>query len=189
VEKIKTLFVRDPLNLQYVTDRVEPGFEEVLEGGWAATRKYNGTAVWLNDGRVWYGRRRVKEGRPMPEFFIPVYQDARNPTDTYGWELGSVWRHREALYDAVAQRGTEFEPGTYELIGPSINGNPEKWQHHALINHRTETEGLHIPQESMSFGGLREFFLTKLGPSGYEGVVWHGPKGEMVKLKVSDFRE
>lgn len=58
MQKIPTMFVRDPDNMRYVIDEVTPGCEWVLAGEGTPTRKYDGTCVMF-DGAEWWARREV----------------------------------------------------------------------------------------------------------------------------------
>jgi len=71
------------------------------------------------------------------------------------------------------------EDGTYELIGPKVQGNPYGEKEHRLVSHGANVlEG--VPRR---YGMLREWFSLNT----LEGVVWHHPDGRMVKIKRRDF--
>jgi hypothetical protein len=100
---------------------------------------------------------------------------------TVGWEPAEQSGFAKYIAEALAPLepgGPAFNgpPGTYELIGPKISGNPEGWGFHSLIPHGALT--LDPP---LTFDGLREALLE----SPFEGIVWHHPDGRMVKLKRS----
>ena len=69
--------------------------------------------------------------------------------------------------------------GTYELVGPKVQGNPEGFSRHMLIRHG-DVE-LDAPRE---FNALKEYFTANRE---FEGIVWHHPDGRMVKIKAKDF--
>jgi hypothetical protein len=191
VKKIPTLFVRDfeQENGQYVTDQVTPGCEWVLAGVGTPTRKYDGTCV-LFDGEKWWARREVKPGKEAPPNFAPIDHDDETGK-TVGWEpieqSGFAKFHAEVLASEEAEkasngRAVAWHVGTYELIGPKINGNPEGWGNHDLIYHAWAAV---VPDLSeRTFDALR-YHLTTGYPD--EGIVWHHPDGRMAKLKVRDF--
>ena len=132
VNKIPTVFLRDPENRKRTLSEVNPGCEWVLASEGKPTRKYDGTCVMLDpDGVRW------------------------------------------------ARRGAT-RPGTYELIGPKINGNPENVPTHRLVAH-ADAEVFDTPRD---FEGLRTWLLAH--PQ-YEGIVWHHPDGRRAKLKHRDF--
>lgn len=191
MRKIPTLFVRDFTsdNGRYVTDEVAPGCEWVLAGEGVATRKYDGTCVMF-DGNAWWARREVKPGKQPPSIFLPVDTDDTTGK-TVGWEpieqssFVKFWREAvEPLEDFGALTKLDVPTGTYELIGPKINGNPERCSTHRLQRHDTASQ---IEVTDLSYGGLSKL-LAYLAEDGYEGIVWHHPDGRMAKLKARDIR-
>lgn len=194
--KIPTLFARDTPDHgpRYVRDEVTPGCEWVLAGQGVATRKFDGVCVMLDDDGAWWARREVREGNPRPAGFRAVQLDPETGK-TVGWEpaeqVGFYRYLQEATTPGSAFRTGEgmrgidlLEPGTYELVGPKVNGNPELQTFHVLVHHDTAQE---VPLASpLTFEVLRAH-LTNDIPH-YEGVVWHHPDGRMVKLKRKDFQ-
>lgn len=185
MKKIPTLFVRDfeRDNGRYVTGEVTPGCEWVLAGEGVATRKYDGTCVMLDDQGTWWARREVKPGKRMPGIYLPIETDEATGK-TVGWEpiAQSPFAkfHAEAL-DALG------DPGTYELIGPKINGNPERRERHALIAHSWATR-FGSDWALGSFDEIRGSVLELADELGCEGIVWHQPDGRMAKIKARDLR-
>lgn len=183
MRKIPTLFVRDPENRQHVLDEVTPGCEWVLAGEGEATRKWDGTCTMLDQSGEWWARREVKPGKtPLPRF-VPVEVD-HTTGKTVGWEPMSQSSfakfHAEAL--AIGGVGTA---GTYELIGPKINGNPDRYEHHVLMPHGWArlSDRILLGAAPRTFDGLRDWLTSRP----YEGIVWHHPDGRMAKLKRRDF--
>ena len=189
MKKIATLFVRDwDGDRRYVLPEVTPGCEWVIEGEGVATRKYDGTCVMF-DGDRWWARREVREGRPAPAGFVALSTDPETGK-TIGWEAVELsafakW-HAEALplswgYDgAIRQIQGERAAGTYELIGPKINGNPEQLPAHVLVYHDAADVLDDAPRD---FDGLAAW----LHAHPYEGIVWHREDGHMTKIKRRDF--
>lgn len=76
--------------------------------------------------------------------------------------------------------------GTYELLGPKVQGNPYDLPAHVLVRHgdfissRLASFPIEPPRD---FDGLRDFFESVV----IEGIVWHHPDGKMVKIKRRDF--
>lgn len=188
MNKIPTLFVRDfeHSNGRYVTEEVTPGCEWVLAGEGVPTRKYDGTCVMF-DGEKWWARREVKAPRgvttTLPDGFDPISYD--ETTEKWmGWE--PIEQSGFAKFHTEAIAGENFRPGTYELCGPKINKNPEKFDMHILVPHDRAAV---VPDPvTRSYDSLR-FILTGEGTTPYpdEGIVWHHPDGRMAKLKVRDF--
>lgn len=188
MRKIPTLFVRDTADRRLVTDIVNPGCEWVLEGQGVATQKYDGTCCMLDDAGAWWARREVKPGKNTPAGYVPIQTDPVTGK-TVGWEpiAQSAFAkfHTQAL-EAAHDREKRLMPGTYELVGPKVNGNPERWDRHGLIAHR-DAAVVGMPRQ-ITYSTLRDLFETVLAPLGHEGIVWHHPDGRrFAKLKVRDF--
>lgn len=181
MKKIPTVFVRDfaASNGRYVTSSVTPGCEWVLAGEGTPTRKYDGTCVMF-DGERWWARREVKPGKTPPGIYLPVETDEATGK-TVGWEpveQSSFSRfHAEAVAGIAVQ-----EPGTYELIGPKINGNPEGEPSHRLVAHAL-AEHMDVPDRS--YEGIRAVLAA--APA-VEGIVFHHPDGRMAKIKRRDYQ-
>ncbi|GAA2876077.1 hypothetical protein Acy02nite_75800 [Actinoplanes cyaneus] len=178
MRKIPTLFRRDPEDRKRVLPDANPECAWVLAGEGVATRKYDGTCVLLDEDGVWWARREVRPGRTRPPGYRPVMTD-QNTGKTVGWEPIAQSSYATCHVEAVA-RSTSWTPGTYELIGPKINGNPERTGGHELVPHAA-AERFDVPRD---LDGLREWILAH--PQ-YEGIVWHHPDGRRAKLKHRDF--
>jgi hypothetical protein len=179
MEKIPTLFERDwEGDPSRVTPMVAAGCGWVLEGEGVATRKYDGTCVMF-DGERWWARREVKAGKEPPPGFRPMEHDHKT-LKAVGWQpiedspFAKFWRQ------AVSVEGAEWEPGTYELVGPKVNGNPEGSLTHQLIGHAGAQQ---IENSDRSYEGIR-LLLNGLN---VEGIVYHHPDGRMAKIKKRDF--
>ncbi len=175
MKKIPTLFLRDEQNRARVTRTVNPECQWVLDGEGVPTRKWDGTACMFRGGKM-FKRLTVKPGRPKPDDFESCGVD-----DVTGKEVGWVpvgdgpedKYHREA---APAHGG--LNDGTYELIGPKINGGREGWGARCLVRHdRTRLEC-----SARDFVGL----VAWLAEHPFEGIVWHHADGRMAKLKRKD---
>lgn len=183
MRKIPTLFVRDPEDLRYVTREVHPDCQWVIDGEGVATRKYDGTCVMF-DGERWWARREVKNGRIPPPGFQPVDQD-HTTGKVVGWEpieqSAFARFHTEALLWLNAPRmAGRLVAGTYELVGPKVNGNPERQDLHQLWAHASAEVETSAPRD---FDDLAAWLADYAG----EGLVWHHPDGRMAKLKARDF--
>lgn len=195
MRKIPTLFVR--LADGRAIDQVTPGCEWVVEGLGQATKKYDGTCCLVRDGRLWK-RAEVKwlfeqfEGnfwgynpvKPLPEGFEPVTEVDSATLKSWGWvpvsqsDPGDQW-HREAWAYCMAMCGG-LADGTYELIGPKIQGNPEQEPRHTLVRHANCV----LQRVPRTFDALKSY----LTDCSIEGIVWHDhPNGRMAKIKGRDF--
>jgi hypothetical protein len=182
VKKIPTLFRRDPEDMRRVLPEVTPDCEWVLAGEGTPTRKYDGTCVMF-DGERWWARREVKPGKNPPDGWVEVDHD-----DVTGKRVGWEPADQSGFAKFLGETGAfdlSWHPGTYELVGPKVNGNPERLDGHILVRH-----GKHpfhsIP---LDFEGLRSLFTDADTdfPRHYEGIVWHHPDGRMAKIKRRDF--
>ena len=177
MQKIISLFQRNYDTDHLVRDEVVPGAEWVLAGEGTPTVKIDGTCCAAHHGTL-YKRHEVKQGKQAPEGFVPADDVDPKTGKQVGWVPVSdgpedKW-HREAWGANDA-----YEEGTYELIGPRIEGNPEGANRHMLVRHgHTAIHG--APRD---FEGLRQFFQE----CNTEGIVWHHPDGRMVKIKAKDF--
>jgi hypothetical protein len=148
----------------------------VFAGEGVATRKYDGTACLIEDG-VLYKRHEVRPNKQIPEGFRQVEDDLETGK-TVGWiPVGEgpedKW-HRDAL-----ARNQGLPDGTYELVGPKIQGNPERFDQHTLIRH-SDAEPYIVPR---TYEGMRNL-LSELD---VEGFVFHHEDGRMAKIKARDF--
>jgi hypothetical protein len=182
MRKIPTLFVRDPEDRRSVTSEVNPGCEWVLAGEGEATRKFDGTCVMLDEHGAWWARREVRPGRAVPPGYLAVQTD-QITGKMVGWEPMSQSSFAPLHAEALAG-GDDWLPGSYELVGPKINGNPERCAAHTLLRHATAEV---VPTPVRDFATLRQLVLDLEAESGAEGVVFHHPDGRMVKLKARDF--
>jgi hypothetical protein len=183
MKKIPTLFARDwDGDRRYVLDEVSPGCEWVVKGEGTPTRKYDGTCVMF-DGDHWWARREVKAGKPLPPEFVLINADTET-SKAVGWEpieQSSFARwHTEALEDEDGEPFTSWSAGTYELVGPKVNGDPEGYGFHALILHAYATKLTGVPLNFTELGAWLHAYP-------YEGIVWHHPDGRMCKIKKRDF--
>jgi hypothetical protein len=178
VKKIPCLFQRDFTNQRnpVLLREVTPGCEWVLAGEGVATRKWDGTACMVKDGRI-YARLDCKKGKVPPPGAIPCdpapdpvtghwphWVEATRPEDKY---------HREAFAYGV------YPDGTYELIGPKVNGNHEAWDKHELARHGDWV----LDEVPRDFAGLRGWLESHQ----IEGIVFHRPDGRMAKIRRDDF--
>lgn len=182
MKKIISLFQRNYDGDRLVRDEVVPGAEWVLAGDGVATRKWDGTCVLIEDGVMWK-RYEVKKGKTPPPGFRPANDVDENTGKQQGWlPVGNGpddrW-HREALAN-VDSDVHDYKDGTYELVGPKIQGNPEWFERHLLVAHGAEW----LDDVPRTFDGIREYLEQH---DLIEGIVWHRGNGDMVKIKAKDF--
>jgi hypothetical protein len=188
VKKIPTIYARDEAtNRKFVKDERTPGCEWVFADEGTPTRKYDGTCVLIRrDGLAVhaFARSEVKAGKTPPPNFVEVEHD-ETTGKTMGWEPATQGPFAVPTSEALMYGDPAIVPGTYELCGPKVNGNPEGYGHHVLIRH-ADAEVLSLgfslssPETFMKIG----IYLRALG---HEGIVWHHPDGRMAKIKMRDF--
>lgn len=181
--KIPSLFMRNYETDRLCRDEVVPGCEWVLAGEGVATRKLDGTCCMVRDGKL-YKRYEVKVGGTLPPSFEPANDVDENTGKQQGWVPVGVgpedrW-HNDAWRTFQSDYGRMPTDGTYELLGPKVQSNPEKVDAHVLIPHATAPQLSDCPR---AFAALREWFADK----DIEGVVFHHPDGRMAKVKKKDF--
>lgn len=177
MKKIPTLFERDwDGDRSRVLDQVHEGCEWVLAGEGIATRKLDGTCCMVRNGKL-YKRRELKEGDSVPPLFEVADHDAETGK-TVGWvpcDIGS-----EDRYHMEAFEGKNLPDGTYELLGPKIQKNPEGYSEHTLVSHNKLPAWMGVP---LTFDNLARWLAGK----DIEGLVFHHPDGRMAKIKLRDF--
>ena len=181
VEKIPTVFRRDPADLSRVLPEVHPDCQWVLDGEGVPTRKYDGTCMRLDEHGAWWARREVKPGKAAPENFHALSTDPETGK-TVGWEPAEQSPFVKAWREAAEQWAPDaWTPGTYELIGPKVQGNPERCERHFLQRH---ADAERIEDAPRTFDDLMGWLMEQ--GREIEGIVWHHPDGRMAKLKVRD---
>jgi hypothetical protein len=177
VNKIPTLFIRDMSRQPaLVTPEWHPDCLWVRDGEGIATRKYDGTSCLVRDNKL-YKRRELRPGETAPPDFESLGTD-ENTGKTVGWvPVGDGpedrW-HREAFEEG------RNPDGTYELLGPKIQGNKDQQTQHVLQSHRLAGK---YPLAPRDFEGIKAFLAENV----IEGLVWHHDDGRMAKIKRRDF--
>lgn len=176
MKKIPTIFKRNPENMREILDEQHPDCGWVFSGEGVATRKYDGTCVKIEKGQ-YFKRREVKPGKKVPVDFIEEQYD-----ETTGKRVGWIPVNTKSKEDRWHMEAFDagLPDGTYELVGPKIQGNPEKYDAHTLIAHASAIEYFDVPR---TFCGLRDWLVDK----DIEGLVFHHPDGHMGKIKKRDF--
>jgi hypothetical protein len=212
MKKIPTLFVRDYSQGGFVIPEVNPVAEWVMEDAYPAHRKYDGVCMGLfptvkgeiriekgigsgeidvpeDIDAIWMARREVKQGWEFPEDFVIEQFDSQTKK-TFGWVPAEQSPFYKYFLDALDDLQDRYF-GTYELCGPKVNGNPEGFKAHKLVNHE-QTElisNVHVLDfHEMSVEDAYVALKETLGYMPIEGVVWRSVKHGMVKLKKKDFQ-
>lgn len=180
MQKIPTMFERDwNGDRSRVLNQPHKDCGWVFDGEGIATRKIDGTCCLVKSNKL-FKRREVKEGQKIPADFESLGTDTETGK-TIGWV--PVGEGPEDKYYREAWTGCDTWPdGTYELIGPNVQGNPEYQRHNLLIKHGGGPAG---PLEGVprDFDGLAVW----LSANDVEGIVFHHPDGRKAKIKKRDF--
>lgn len=187
MKKISTLYQKDPNDLGRVINKVNPENEWVFESG-IPTKKYDGTACAIIEGQLYkrydckINKQTGEYKKPIPDGAIscqePDYKSGHHPH----WILcdrsdNSNKYHFEA-YDNLLN--SNIIDGTYELIGPKIQGNPEKSPKHKLVPHGSYL----IAISDFSFQSIKQFLESE----DIEGIVFWERNGDRTcKIRKSDF--
>lgn len=178
MKKIPTIFIRDMSKQPaLVIAEWTPGCEWVRDGEGEATQKYDGTSCMVRAGKL-YKRRELRQGDVAPPDFESLGTD-ENTGKTVGWvPVGDgpedKW-HRGAFASGVS-----WVDGTYELVGPRVQGNKDGYPEHMLVSHERAARFHDAPRD---FESLKRW----LDEHRSEGIVWHHPDGRMAKIKRRDF--
>ena len=149
--------------------------------------------MFLDKFGLWWVRRKIPYGvAPPPQRNFQVIERRETEQVVVGWERGEASPIRAHLNDALHFGYGRGGIGTYELCGPKVHGNPERFRHHVLIEHVCHCNhgcaqhatdiGRWLPDRS--YNGLRD--SMEPGHFTFEGVVWHHADGRMAKLKPAD---
>lgn len=198
MQKVPTLFIRDKANPKRVTREVDPDCQWVIAGEGYPTEKYDGSACAVIAGEL-HRRHAHEAGKGEPPFawihwtLDPMQRSGHgwlavsesNPSDRYHVEAwGQIY--------GCDEYGKEipYEDGTYELVGPKVQGNPYGLSEHELWRHGQRGT---VFECERSFDAIREL-LSKPDDWGLthhssycEGIVWHHHDGRMAKIKRRDF--
>lgn len=178
MEKIPTLFLRNPENMKLVTREVNPDAAWVLEGYGTPTVKKDGTNV----------RVTVLDGVCI------AVEKRRNPTreeKANGAEPGYVEAHRDDPQDRhifAAVDATNFynwPDGKFpcEALGPKIQGGVES-SLPCLYAFSISYSVFVLTDNPRTFAELQEYLSTHP----IEGIVWHDEENHRyAKIKRRDF--
>lgn len=184
MKKIPSIFIRDwngDKNL--VTREINPDCDWVFRAEGIASIKMDGTCCMVRAGKL-FKRREIKPGQTIPADFESCGEDLETGK-LVGWvpvgDGPDDQYHREAWKAASFPNHHGLPDGTYELLGPKVQGNPEKVATHTLVRHGSAVPEEYIP---LDFDGLYEW----LSVHDVEGLVWrHRDDGRMAKIKGRDF--
>lgn len=180
MKKIPTIYNRNPLRRSLVLDEINPDANWVFQDreSWVATRKYDGACCAIMADGAFVKRREVKPGKPAPKNFIEIEVDSVTGKRV-GWVPVDEHSPDDQYFVVAFDHLTFPEPGTYELVGPKVQGNPEKFVDNYLIPHRNLVPYREVPLDILN---LTKWFADK----DIEGLVFHHADGRMAKIKKKD---
>lgn len=175
MKKIPLVFVFDH-DTKRMTRRLNPEAKAAFLSG-TAIRMYDGTCCHVRQGEF-YKRRMVPPHKTPPADFI--LEDFDMVTGkSFGWvRVTKQDKHHWEAYTDMLGEGPE--DGTYELIGPKVQGNPENEPDHILVKHSEAELYEGVPR---SYEGLKAWLV----PRDIEGLVFYAPDGRMAKIRKKDF--
>lgn len=213
MKKINCIFVRKYIdnvnhtisdqrtkNSRYLAiDQINPGCEWVFNGEGIPTIKWDGTAVLIQragDVMQVYQRYATKN-LCDDESWISCDNHPENGKNLYWIPATDKWvlEAAQTYFDRQAKLGEPVKEGTYEAIGPKINGNRYKADNHVLVKHGWNGYQYHFGGTPLTYEGIK-FLLKGLKlriPEMYEdwvyheGLVFHHPDGRMAKIRRADF--
>lgn len=199
MRKIISLFQRNYEGDRLIRDEIVPGAEWVMDGEGIPTEKIDGTSCLWRDGKLWkrYDAKQAptaaaQPGQETPKIKAPkapppLWVPAQDPDPITGHWPGWLpvcdapedkW-HRAARFAPAGEAPME---GTYELVGPKVQGNPHGLAEHLLYRHGASAF-TSVSDAPRDFKGLRDYFAVV----SVEGIVWHHSDGRLVKIKTRDF--
>jgi hypothetical protein len=198
MKKVPTIYVRDEDDPRHVTREINPDCQWVFDGAGTPTQKLDGTCVWIDPRGSMWKRFTLLPGREAPESFLECEHDEVT-NKTFGWvlcrgETPSEKYHWEA-YDALSEDTVttlidgfvyieQWPSGTYELVGPKVQGGIERgFKRHYLWSH----EGTELALLDEGPERTYDEICVYLMDWDAEGIVWHHPDGRWAKIKGRDF--
>lgn len=182
MKKIPSLFKRGSDDRLCINE-INPECQWVMQGEGKPTAKLDGTSCCVVDGKLYKrydnskrkGDIRIQTTTPLPEwihcecptehgkyiYWIPIGEKDYHHLIAWGWAQGKL------------------EDGTYELVGPGVQGNIHGYEHCTLIRHGI----IEIDANPRTFDEIKEFMTH----TQWEGIVWHNSDGRMCKIVKSKF--
>lgn len=180
MKKIPSLYIYQEGRGNGYSTIINPECQWVTNEPFIAHHKLDGTSC-LYDGKQWYKRYMLREGKTPPPNFIPANKPVNGKI--FGWvpitidDPSSKW-HRKAINNLT----TSPKTGTYELCGPKINTNRENLETHQMLYHADTKVYHNVPTD---YHALKEYFQTFNG----EGIVFYHADGRMCKAVKANFKQ
>lgn len=185
MQKIPCLFQRDFTDRRHpiLLEAVTPGLEWVLAGDGRPTRKWDGSACLVKEGRL-YKRYDAKNGKAPPPDAIPCAPAPDLETGHWphwipvGDEPASKW-HKNAWDNLPGP----ICDGTYELCGPHFAPHEED------LGNGLDFFIMHGADDIQAARGPQNFETLRLILTGLniEGIVWWRDEEPRCKLRRGDY--
>lgn len=185
MKKMSTLYKKDPNDPSKVLiGQIAADNMWVFDEGVLATQKFDGTSCAVINGEL-YKRYDAKHGKVAPEGAIPCCEpDLITGHHPHWLKCDRSKREDQYHFEAFDAAEGKFEDGTYELVGPKINGNAEHLTNHILVRHGYISADEELTQYLLKDSDRieRYIFFDEM-----EGLVFHHPDGRMCKIRAKDF--
>jgi len=170
-----------------ILNKIRPENEWINDEGVRATRKYDGSACAVIDGKL-YKRLDCKINKETGEYKKPVPKGAipcQEPDKITGhhphWVLCSEDNPADKYFIEAFDLLQNKQDGTYELCGLKVNENNEKLANHILIPHGKDE----LQLTDFSFKTIKDYLSDK--DNDIEGIVFWHPDGRKCKIRKADF--
>jgi hypothetical protein len=204
MKKIQCVFQRDFVprkkgrgNEAILKPDFTPGVERVMAEG-IATVKFDGTAcaviagpgngihmAWvpllLRSNNFLYKRYDAKGGKPPPAGGIPCDEPDKTTGHWPHWVLVMDGPEDKWAREAYLRLKQPLEPGTYELCGPHLQGNPQALAEDEFIKHGSVV--IEPGKFERTFEGMRAY----LSAAPIEGIVFWLDGAPRAKIRRKDF--
>jgi len=165
--------------IKFMYPRASSGCEWVQAGEGLASIKYDGRPIMFAEGKAL--RRLVLSMVGGPPVVPLGWVPATAADSTLGlWPGWIPIDHDDPHFELVSYSEPRVRCGTFELIGPSVLGNPHRVSNHRFIRHGSEI----VPAAPTSFDGLQDWLSQERL---VEGLVWAHPDGTTAKIRRKDF--
>jgi hypothetical protein len=129
-----------------------------------------------------YKRYDVKKGKPVPPNAIPCQEPDPVTGHWPHWVKCDRTLPEDRFFFEGYDNLTNKIDGTYELVGPKVQSNKERFDKHMLVLHGSEV----VELPSLNFEDLRQWLSRE--DNDIEGIVFHHKTdGRMCKLRKADF--
>ena len=150
---MKTLFEQD--DRYKVINKLRPENDFINDGCFDVHVKRDGTSCLIKDNSI-YRRYDANEskGRSIPEGSISC-QDEPAPNGSFPvWIKVVKGDPEDKHYNEAISAKDNWEDGTYELCGPKINGNRDKFENLILVKHDSEK----LLNINLEFDAIKAYF-------------------------------